>query len=231
MSKKEQRKREVIGISCLLGASCLLVFIFVYVTMINASSQDNGEARVSFTVLKEDIFDGPGKTQIKQILLVEPDISRADLRALLNSRFKEANRRRGFKYHTHPTVIAIYTYSSREHADSGMGQWIGMIIKVPPDALPEIRIHPSVGRALDSQVLFGLTETQRKSIFKRIVSAEDQADDEAFRQYPTDVKKAAERMNELTEANKKALARGAGLSLSQLKEIAIEGLKKNWPMP
>ncbi len=97
-------------------------------------------SNIPHTVLKEDVYDGAGKAQIIQNLLVNPNISETDLRDLLNSRFNEASQRSGFEFFTHPTVVVIYAYPSRELANSGKSQWVGMLIKYPTNSAPKITI-------------------------------------------------------------------------------------------
>ena len=127
--------------------------------------------------------------------------------------------------------MAIYAYQSREHAESGMGQWVGMLLQTPGDSVPIITIHTSVGKPSTKEERFGLTEVQRRGVYKRIVEAEDHGQAGAELKHPTDYVKQARLASELSDANKDALAKELKLTSSQLKEIAEEGLTKNWPIP
>jgi hypothetical protein len=197
----------------------------------NDSQVSSAIPDIPHTVLNEDVSETPGKAQITENLLVHPDITEADLRTLLERRYEVANQRSGFRYHEHPTVVAIYAYPSREHAESGMGQWAGMLLQTPGDSVPRITIHPSVGKPSTEEERFGLPEVQRRDIYSRIVEAEDRGQADAELKHPTDYIKQAQLASELSEANKGALAKELKLTVGQLREIALEGLTKNWPMP
>jgi hypothetical protein len=197
----------------------------------NDSQSNSASPDVPHSVLKEGVSETPGKAQITENLLVHLEITEADLRTLLEKRYEVASQRSGFRYHEHPTVVAIYAYPSREHAESGMGQWSGMLLKTPGNSVPRITIHPSVSKPSTEEERLGLSEVQRRDIFKRIVEAEDRGQADAELKYPTDYVKQAKLASELSEANKDALAKELKLTSDQLREIAEEGLTKNWPMP
>ncbi len=190
---------------------------------------------IPHSVLSEEASDRPGKTQITLNLLVAPDMAEADLRALLNSKYVEASRRTGFQYHEHATVIAIYAYPSREHAQSGMGQWSAMLMKTPTDPQPKISIGLAVGKPPAAAERFGLSEDARRDVFQRLVAAQDRALAEAEKRYPQpigqDVMKQADLESELNERYRAALLEETGLADDQLSAIADEALEHNWPMP
>jgi hypothetical protein len=182
-------------------------------------------------MLGDEVNETPGKTQVTQNLLVKRDITDTDLRTLLSRRYEEARQRSGFRYHEHPTVVAIYAYSSREHAESGMGQWVGMLSKTPGDSVPRITIHASVGTTSAEEERFGLSEARRRDVYKQIVLAEDRGQADAERKHPTDLAAQFKLASELSNAYKDALAKELKLAPDELKEIATEGFTKNWPMP
>jgi hypothetical protein len=197
-----------------------------------SDSQDNSAIPdIPHTILKDDVSETPGKAQVTENLLVHPDITEVDLRTLLERRYELASQRSGFRYHEHPTVVAIYAYPSREHAGSGMGQWVGMLLQTSSDSVPMIAIHPSVGKPSTKEERFGLTEVQRRDVYKRIVEAEDRGQVDAELKHPTDYVRQARLASELSEANKDALAKELKLTSNQLSEIVEEGLAKNWPIP
>jgi len=207
--------------------SALVAFVFGC-----RDSQNNSAIPdVPYTILKEGVSETPGKAQITENLLVHPGITEADLRTLLEKRYEVVSQRSGFRYHEHPTVVAIYAYPSREHAESGMGQWAGMLLQTPGDSVPRITIHPSVGKPYTEEERLGLSEVQRRNIFKRIVETEDRGQADAELKYPTDYVKQAKLASELSKANKDALAKELKLTPDQISEIAEEGLTKNWPIP
>jgi len=201
-----------------------------------------------YTVLDEDIYDAPIKAQVAIDLLVSKDISKEGLTALLKHLYEKNRQRGGFKYHKKPTNIYIYAYPSREHADSGSGQWVGMLAKSYDDPKPKITVNEEFLARLREkpEEKFGLTESKRRSIFSEIVKVEDRAWQEAEKKYPDlnpgdqgysrtagleQMKRSVDFMNELVDKYEDELATKHGLTREQLNEIGIEGAIKNWPMP
>ena len=77
---------------------------------------------LKYTLLKDDISDTPLKTQILTDIVLEEkeNITEKKLDILLNTLYKERKNRTGFKYHKKPNTVAIYAYSTKEKANSGM---------------------------------------------------------------------------------------------------------------
>lgn len=198
----------------------------------SSTEKGNSEGTVEYTVLNEEIDESPGKTQLIINILISEDVSEDELGTLLNSLYEKANHRTGFKYHSNPTVIGIYAYPSREHAEAGMGQWLGMLTKTPTNEQSLIQVHFSVGQEdASSESRFGFTVDGRKDIYKRIVSTEDRGQKEAEKRYPSDLRKQFDFVDELSAKYKKDLATELGITKEQLDEIAQEGVLNNWPMP
>ena len=141
-----------------------------------------------YSVLNEDVYDAPIKTQVTLKLLVSGDISEPGLRTLLNQLYSSTKARKGFKYHDSPTNIYIYAFTSKERAESGMGQWIAMLQKNYDDVEPTISINERQITQLGAkpEERFGLSEEKRKEIWKEHVLVEDRARKEAEEQYPLD---------------------------------------------
>lgn len=217
----------------------------------DSSKKEIQQAKVTlpkYIVLDKDIYDAPVKTQVTMNILVSGEISELGLRALLNRLYSEIKTKKGFKYHDSPTNIYIYAFTSRDRAESGMGQWIAMLLKSYDDKKPSISINERQITALGVQpkVKFGLTEKERKQIWSELVETEDRATEESEQKYPlpdpsklgysqsaaTDqLKKQAELNSTLTERYKNELAKKYGLTREQLNEIAVEGFTKDWPFP
>jgi hypothetical protein len=146
----------------------------------------SGENTLDYRILNEDIYDGPIKTQIRLEVLAPGNITENGLRRLLNDLYLKNQQRRGFKYHDQPTHIAIYVYSSKERAESGWGQWIGMFLKLGENANPEIKINQQQLSQLGKkpEVKLGLSEEKRKQIWRDIILAERRGEVEAEKRYP-----------------------------------------------
>jgi len=141
-----------------------------------------------YSILDEELYDVPIKTQVTLNVLVSGEISDRSLRALLNQLYSSTKARRGFKYHDSPTNIYIYAFTSKERAESGMGQWIAMLQKSYDDVKPTISINERQIAQLSAkpEELFGLPEEKRKEIWKELVLVEDRARKEAEERYPLD---------------------------------------------
>lgn len=91
---------------------------------------------------------------------------------------------------------------------------------------------------------FGYTLDERKQIFAEIVTAEDKAQKEANAKYPTDpsvvtdtaklkenVDQNAELSTNLQKQYRQEVLNKYKLTEDASKEISLEGVKANWPMP
>ncbi len=202
----------------------------------------------NYSILDEDVYDTPGKTQVALNILVSGEISEPGLGALLNQLYSSIATRSGFKYHDFPTNIYIYAYTSREKAESGMGLWIAMLAKDYDNVKPTISINERQIALLDAkpEQKFGLSEAERQQIWNEIVKSEDRARREAEQEFPDpdpldpnysqslfmeQFEKQIELQRTLDEKYKNELAEKYGLTRDQLAEIAGEGLTKDWPFP
>ena len=86
---------------------------------------------------------------------------------------------------------------------------------------------------------FGLSDEERKRVYKELVASEDKAQAEADQIYPTDATRPGWRENigknnqmreNLEDKYRARLAKKYGLSEKQISDIFNEGFKKNWPM-
>jgi hypothetical protein len=193
---------------------------------------------LQYTVIADEVDESPGKTQVAIDLVVPQDAPEAGLREVLLFLYDDASQRTGFQHHSNPTVIGIYAYPSREHAESGMGQWSAMLSKTPGDDEPAISIGLSVGQSAPPSERFGFTTEERTQIFGRIVTDGDRAQAEAERQASVgdtatlaDFTRQNDLASELEEQYKDELATEFGLTREQLSEISLEGLQNNWPLP
>jgi hypothetical protein len=203
------------------------------VTHLSPEQREESPSNVSYTVVDEEIYDKPIKTQIEQHILVSGIPTAAQLDAELLRRYQAAFERTGFIYHNPATNIYIYIYGSEEQARARQGLWIGMISKGPLDqGEPRPVINSDRLSALSSvpKERFGLSENERKAAYQEIAAAERRGTTEAMAQVPDSaIMKQIERERELQAKYKRAVARKYGVTDSQLMEIGLEGVKKGWP--
>ena len=202
---------------------------------------------LTYDVVDLDTYDAPIKTQISIYVVVSGTLTEFGLEQLLQKLYDEANATRGFKYHGgKPTHVFINLYTSRDHFKSGMGQWIARLSKVGEGSRVETQVRTELITQLDAkpEVKHGLPESKRKEIFRAILTAEARADADAQRMYPLpdpnksgySQPKAIEQINKqveafyvLTEKYKSEVAKQYSITQEQLRNIAVEGLPKNWP--
>lgn len=187
-----------------------------------------------YVIVKEDKYDAPVKTQVEQHILVTGEINEENLKDLLRQQFDSIMQRRGFKHHDAPTNVYIYTYDTKERAEAEQGLWLAMLQMSPLDnGEPEITIkREQIARiGQEPEEKFGLSEAQRKEIYKEIIEAERRATDEAIVREPTDINKQVKLQQELTEKYKDELANKYSLNEDQLISIGNEGITNQWPRP
>lgn len=160
--------------------------------------------------------------------------------------------------------ISLLLYSDKELAngmyDVARATWApnGKLGNVTPEIAKtnnrnnyklEIQIAENLEQYLQkraqSEEKFGLTEVERRQIFKAIVAAEDKAQAEADRKYPvsgrstwglskselrSQIDKNIDLMRHLEKQYKKELSKKYGLTQEQLKKISLEGVVERWPM-
>ncbi len=203
----------------------------------------------TYDVVDRDTYDASVKTQIELHAVVSGTLTELGLKQLLQKLYDEANATRAFKYHGgKPTHVFIYLYTSRDHFKSGMGQWIAMLSKIGDNSRVDTQIKTELISQLAAkpEVKYGLPESKRKEIFRAIVTAEDRAVADAQRMYPlpdplkpgysqakagAQVMKQLEAENTLMKKYKTEVAKRYGITKKQLRDISVEAIKKNWPMP
>ncbi len=187
---------------------------------------------VSYTIVDEKISDKPIKTQIVQNIVISGTPTKSELEAEILKRYRTALARRGFEYHNPATNIFIYFYATAHQARNNQSKWIGMIAMGPSDkGEPEVVINEYRLDQLSQapQESLGLSEKERKQVFRDIAAAEDKATREARARVPdSEVMKQIDLERELGEKYKAKIAQQYNLASDQLVEIISEGVKKGW---
>lgn len=169
------------------------------------------------------------------IIITSEEITKPLLENLMNNLFEEAYQLLPGKNDDRNQLIFIYIYASKEHADSGMGQWIGMVSKYADSSKPSLMFDELQINALSEtpEITLGLSELERKEIWNKIIHAEDRAFAEAEKVYPDTepYEDYSDLAMELIDKYMAELAWETGLSLEELDEIGLEGMVKNWPFP
>ena len=177
--------------------------------------------KISYVLFREKVDDTRIKTQVMQHIVVTGIPSKNNLRSEIFRRFNLLKNRKGFRYRSVPTHIYIYVYGSREQAESGMGLWVGMLDwNTSYTAQPSVKFNEDFLSALSkpSEIKHGLSENERKKIFKKLATIEDRAFDKGNRR------------DEFIEKHKGQVTMKYNISRKQLKDIEVEGGLQGWPM-
>jgi hypothetical protein len=144
---------------------------------------------LTFVILDEEKYDSAIKTQVVYSVLASGTLTISNLKDLLERLYRRAIQTPGFRNHFGAvTHVFIYVYTSKEHFQSGGGQWVAMLSKVGKDRekLVDVREEFLQQLKLPPETRHGLSENERKEIFKRLVSAEDETLHRAEAEYPMD---------------------------------------------
>jgi hypothetical protein len=220
----------------------ITLIIFLGFVLTNCSHNSETTKLLNHSILKEDIHDVPIKTQVQlDILITDTVITEQKVNDLLMHFYLKTKNRTGFDYHTNPTNIYIYAYTTKEKAESGMAQWIGMVSKSYDETQPQIEISEKQFKSLTLKPVdkFGLTESVRLEIWTKSIKVEDRAQKEADAKYPLnkagitqeDIKNNTALNDKLKIKYEKVLAEEYRINIEIIDSIAVEGLTKGWPFP
>lgn len=222
----------------------LTVFLFSLTNCGNSTSNttETPQDLLKYIIHKEDVYDTPVKTQITlELLIQDQEIDEQKIRDLLKHLYNKTIKRSGFKHHKYPTNIYIYAYTSEDKAESGMGQWVGMISKSYNDMSPKIDISETQLNSLTEVVedKWGLTHNQRQDIWNKIIHTEDKAQMEADIKHPLDkpgitrddMSKNVDLMRKLQEKYKNEIAKEYRVDMAIIDSIGLEGLVRGWAFP
>lgn len=86
------------------------------------------EAEVpTFTVVGEDLYDGPDEARVRQTVVIEGRARASELRALLHERYSEIVAEASFGNFKAPTDVTITVYDSREAAAAETDGWLARL--------------------------------------------------------------------------------------------------------
>jgi len=188
--------------------------------------------KATFTIVDKNVSDTPIKTQVEQHILIDGLITDKTVNDILIKQYESIKNSVGYLYHNSPTHIFIYIYDSTNKAKAGAGLWIGMLSIMPSNDKPTVKIKSDQIKilSLPEEQKYGLSESLRKKIYAESWSVATKATDEAMAKYPNpnDWQKQIKIEEQLQKQYEKNLLIKYKINLSQLKEIELEGLKKQW---
>lgn len=178
-----------------------------------------------YAIHNEDIYDTKLKTQISLDVVVEnKDLQKNKVEELLNYLYKQTLKRTGFQHHKNPNSIHIFVYSSKEKASAKMAQWFAKLSKNVVDIEPKVEFNKIQWNSLSEkeEIRWNLTYEQRRSLWTKIILAQDRAQAEANN---TKVQK------ELNRKYEQEVIDEFKIDVTIIDSIQIEGLRNGWPFP
>jgi len=147
----------------------------------NVNPDNRTDDEIAYKILDKDIYDSPVKTQVVLRVLVSGHVTSEGLKRLLSNLYTSVKKWKGFKYHSSPTHVFIYLYTSEEKAKSRMEKWVAMLASTGVNENPEISIDDAQIKNMYEEPVerFGLSEDKRKEIWREIVLLEDRSNSEA----------------------------------------------------
>ncbi|TDS05965.1 hypothetical protein [Sphingobacterium paludis] len=220
---------------------------------------DVKSSSLRYTILTEEISKSGDKVLYEaKVILDESNVNQDnDLRVLAQGIHDSIVAKHQDRVGGNPNVFNIQIFSSLEHANSGLAQWIAKLTKARNDEFPTVATNPTPNQS-DSEknsleTMTGKTLDQRKKIGNEIIEGQDRALYLAEKKYPITLKsvdalnsKALEaqriiaRQNmdanyeyeqQLNDQFETALLKKHAITKDVLSKITNEGEDYNWPIP
>ena len=210
-----------------------------------------------YEIIQENITESGSKIkyEAKAVLKPNQNLDKPQMEELLKHIYDSVTTRTP----TRPNVVNIFLFTSKEHMESDMGQWVGRVSKAKNDNTPSLQIqflnHDNENAKAEVSVSREdvIALEKKLKIWKELILAEDQAQELAEKQYPItlkdsegktakeiDVLRERARRNmdlnyeyedKLKEKYRREIMKKFGIDESTLKTISREGLDNNWPFP
>ncbi|GGH27413.1 hypothetical protein FAZ19_18965 [Sphingobacterium alkalisoli] len=155
-----------------------------------------------------------------------------------------------------PNAVNILLFTTTEHMESGMGQWIGQISKARNEDNPTFKtqyFNSDIEQQSNIPIQDSIPTEERQNIWKALILAQDKALDLAEKKYPITLKntesktpseidllreRARNNMDlnyeyeqKLNDKYKLEILQKFQIDENTLKAISSEGSDKNWPFP
>lgn len=210
-----------------------------------------------YEIIQENITESGSKIkyEAKAVLKPNQNLDKPQMEKLLKHIYDSVTTRTPAR----PNVVNIFLFTSKEHMESDMGQWVGRISKAKNDNTPNLQIqflnsvneNPIIETSDSTQD--GIALEQKQKIWEQLILAEDQAQELAEKKHPITLKdtggKTAEEIDllrerarrnmdlnreyekKLNDKYRRDIIQKFEIDESTLEIIIQEGLDKNWPFP
>jgi hypothetical protein len=130
-----------------------------------------------FSILEDEVYDAPLKSQIVRHILVPKLISRAELESLLIHEYVELVGRRGFIHHVTPTNVYVCAYPSYQHYRADFRYMLGRIGQCELRGRPErpdmhIDEHFMAALRIPETTISGRSCAERERLYRTYMARE-----------------------------------------------------------
>lgn len=242
---------KIAGIGCV---SLIGVFIIFGIIGIMFSS-DTEIAIPDYFILNNEVSDNKNKTFYTLDVATNAKLSEDELKVLLHHLFDSIMNTENYQYRIHPNACRISVYESKEHFQSGMGQWMGMISKARNENSSnlEINLPKPISANIEEKnnYLLKNIDTQiQKEIWNKLNTAEYRSNLEAEKKYPIKITgktvdeiniqrnrakknsdKHFEYQENLFKKYEEDIHKQYNINDTIVKAITNKGLNENWAFP
>lgn len=227
MSKKIAKR-----VLSVVGLMLLAVFLAGVFAGKRGDQRESSLRPIRHHNLPDDVDRAPIAVHVSRYVVFDEPATRDEVR-----RAMQTERAGAIKQYPDVTNLAVYGFVSDDNARDGMGTWIAMTFSTVPFSDVEIRFDEGRFNAAwqAPSERFGLSEPQRRALFKELVIQEDRATTEAEKAHSGDTRE--ELMNRATAEHElrarytEELAKARGIPVDSLRAISVEALIKGWPFP
>ena len=199
------------------------------------NQQQKRAIAVAYEIVKAEDISYPGKKRMNYKVVVSPEIKRHQVEPMAKTIIagiiaKDKN----------IDDICLWLYSDRQLVSRG-GYDVAMALWTPDNMTINVKenLEEYLRQRGKPEVKFGLTEDERRQIFKEIYAAERRANAEAEELYPVNfnnpyfkqgnVPKYSDKSQELMEKYKTLVRAKYGITEKIGFKISIEAIEERWP--
>lgn len=222
-------------ILCVIGLLLLGVFL-VGLFSSKGSNERRADANdykeVQHHLLSDEVERSPAAVHVRRYVVFDEPASREEVEMVM-----QAERAGAIGQYPEVTNLGVYGFVSDETAQDGMGTWIAITFSRAPFGVADIQFDDErLGAAWQpSSEKFGLSEPERRALFKELVLQEDRATAEAEKLHPgntrSELSERADTQSALRKKYVEELAQERGIPVDTLRAISVEALTKGWPFP
>lgn len=202
---------------------------------IRTSSRKPTQAHPTFSVVSNEVYDVPLKTQVERKIVISEKCSSEEIEKFLRNQYDVVRDMDGFQYHSHPTHVWVAAYHSLETAEGAPSRMLGRISAYGSDKSADLTLDKDLIAVAwnESESRFSLTTETRKAIYLKLSAIEEDVMKRADAKIPIidteSLKRNSELQSRLTNELEAEILDEHEISKEDLNSIFLEGWEKGWP--